>query len=180
MLRLLLPLVLIVVPLAEIALFIQVGGRIGLLATVAAVVLTAVIGATMLRVQGFGILRQAQASLDAGRLPVGAVIDGIALFAAGLLLLTPGFLTDAIGFLLMVPPFRRWLAARVWRRLAQAENITVHTGFRADSGADSGAGSAGPVIEADYTEIDTGEAADARGDGEEADTSPWHGGRGRG
>ena len=81
------------VPLIEIALFIQVGGIIGLWPTIAVVILTAVAGAALLRHQGLGALSRLQETLDRGETPLDPVFDGFCLLAAGMLLLTPGFFT---------------------------------------------------------------------------------------
>ena len=82
------------VPLIEIALFIQVGGIIGLWPTIAVVIFTAVAGAALLRHQGLGALSRLQESLERGEAPLDPVFDGFCLLAAGMLLLTPGFFTD--------------------------------------------------------------------------------------
>ncbi|HSM18867.1 MAG TPA: FxsA family protein, partial [Hyphomicrobiales bacterium] len=135
MMPLLLPLLLIAVPLIEIALFVVIGGRIGLLATIAVVVVTALAGAALLRIQGLEVIAQARRSAEEGHMPIQPVVDGLFLFAAGLLLLTPGFLTDAIGFLLFVPPLRRRLAAWIWRRLLASDSFVVFTAHTRESGA---------------------------------------------
>lgn len=107
-------LILLSVPIIEIALFVTVGERIGLLWTLTIVVLTALIGATALRSQGFAVLRRAQ-SFSRPEDVSDVLIDGLFLLTSGLLLLTPGFLTDTIGFLLLIPAVRRALAKRVGR-----------------------------------------------------------------
>ena len=103
----------IAVPLVEIYLLLEVGGMIGAFPTVGLVVLTAVAGAALVRAQGFSTIRQVRGSMDAGELPAVAIIEGIFLLVAGALLLTPGFLTDAIGFGCLVPPLRRALIMRL-------------------------------------------------------------------
>lgn len=103
----------LVVPLAEIGVFIQVGGIIGLWPTLALTVLTAVIGSLCIRFQGFNLINRARAQLDAGEAPVFEVVSGVCLVVAGALLLTPGFVTDTVGFLLLFPPARRLLYERV-------------------------------------------------------------------
>lgn len=134
------------VPLAEIGLFIAVGGRIGLWATLALVVLTAVLGAWMLRWQGFAVLARARRQLAADTLPVTEVFEGLCLVIAGALLLTPGFLTDALGAVLLLRPVRLLLYRQLGRRLA------VHVrGHGAHGAAKS---RTGPVIEGDFEEID--------------------------
>ncbi len=104
------------VPLIEIWLLIEVGGWIGAIPTIALVVFTAVLGALMLRWQGFGILNRARRMMAQGEPPALELLEGVVLLFCGALLLTPGFFTDAIGFLLMIPPLRRrlvlWLVAR--------------------------------------------------------------------
>ena len=122
------------VPIIEIGLFIEVGGRIGFWPTIGVVILTALVGSTLLRQQGLATLKKAQASLDQGQFPIDVVFDGLCLVIAGALLLTPGFFTDAIGLLLFVPPFRMFLRNAVARILAERGHITVHTtGFHTDS-----------------------------------------------
>lgn len=100
----LIPFVLLVVPLMEIAAFVVIGGQIGVWATLAMVVVTAVIGSFLLRWQGVSLLHRIQSEMAAQRLPAKDLVRGAMLVVAGILLLTPGFVTDAIGFLLFVPP----------------------------------------------------------------------------
>lgn len=99
----------IAVPLIEIAVFIQVGGILGLWPTIALVLLTAVAGTALLRAQGLATLRRAQSSLERGEAPLREVFDGACLLIAGVLLLTPGFVTDAAGLILFLPPVRAGL-----------------------------------------------------------------------
>ncbi|MDP6708660.1 MAG: FxsA family protein [Alphaproteobacteria bacterium] len=105
------------VPLVEIAVFIEVGGWLGLWPTLAVIVATAVAGTALLRWQGLSTLARAQAALDRGQLPVAEVFDGACLLVAGALLLTPGFVTDAVGGLLFLPPFRALLRGLIAHRL---------------------------------------------------------------
>lgn len=102
----------IAVPLAEIYLLLEVGGIIGAVPTIGLVVLTAVAGAALVRAQGFSTILQVRKSMEAGEVPAVAIIEGIFLLVAGALLLTPGFLTDAIGFGCLIPPLRRALIVR--------------------------------------------------------------------
>ena len=111
------------IPIAEIAVFIEVGGLIGLWPTVATVILTAIIGTTLLRAQGLATLFKAQENMQRGIFPVQEAFDGICLVAAGALLLTPGFLTDSLGFLLFIPPLRHALRAY----LSQHITLATHT-----------------------------------------------------
>lgn len=107
------------IPILEIAVFIQAGSIFGLWPTLAATVVTAVLGAALVRAQGMAALYRARESLAHDRIPVAEVFTGICLLLAGALLLTPGFVTDAVGFLLLVPPLRavlgRWILAAALR-----------------------------------------------------------------
>jgi len=95
------------VPLIEIALFVQIGGAIGLLATLAIVVVTAVLGTYLVRSQGLAVLSQLQGSMAELKDPTEPLAHSAMILFSGALLLTPGFFTDAIGFALMVPGIRR-------------------------------------------------------------------------
>ena len=106
-------LALIIVPLVEIYLLISVGRIIGAGSTIAIVILTAVAGAYLLRIQGLSTLLRIQQSTAAGKLPAQELIEGLILLVTGALLLTPGFATDAIGFALLIPPIRAWCAQRL-------------------------------------------------------------------
>ncbi len=108
---------LIAVPLVEIGVFIEVGGWLGLWPTLGVIVLTAVIGAALLRTQGIATMTRAKAELERGVMPVREIFDGLFLLVAGALLLTPGFVTDAAGFLLFLPPFRAALAGVIASRV---------------------------------------------------------------
>ena len=109
----------LIIPIIEVVLFIAVGARIGVAATVAVIVLTAVIGSALVSRQGRLTLREAQADLYEGRFPAGPLAHGVMILMAGVLLLTPGFLTDIVGFTLLVPGvremLRRWAVARFRR-----------------------------------------------------------------
>lgn len=115
----------IAIPLIEISLFIQVGGFIGMWPTIGVVIITAIAGTTLLRLQGLSALNRLQNSLNAGEAPLATVFDGFCLLAAGILLLTPGFFTDTIGFLLFVPPVRHQLRAYLGRRV-QFQGTSAH------------------------------------------------------
>ncbi len=100
----------LVIPIIEIYLLIRVGGYIGVLPTIGLVVLTAVIGASLLRSQGLQTYMRFNQSLNEGRLPANEIIEGVALLVGGALLLTPGFFTDLIGFFCLLPITRRPVA----------------------------------------------------------------------
>ncbi|PTB32089.1 FxsA family protein [Photobacterium phosphoreum] len=119
----LLMLLFIVVPMVEIGLFIQVGGLLGLWPTIAIVFLTAVIGASLVRSQGIATLISVQKKLQQGEVPTQEIIEGMLLAVAGVLLLTPGFMTDALGLVLLLPLLR----AKVARLLMQ--KVTLKNSF---------------------------------------------------
>jgi len=121
-------LALIGVPVLEIAVFIEVGGWIGLGWTLVLVLATAIAGTAMLRRQGLATLAKARAALDRGEIPVQAALDGVSLLLAGAFLLTPGFVTDTLGALLLVPPIRRRLQRLVVGALAARGRLHVWTG----------------------------------------------------
>lgn len=101
------PVLFIIVPLLELYLIIKVGSHIGALWTVLIVVMTALIGVQLLRIQGFNTLRRAQRSMMQGTMPAMEMMEGIVLAVGGALLITPGFITDTLGFLCLVPATRK-------------------------------------------------------------------------
>ncbi len=128
----------IVVPLTELALLIWLGQTIGLWQTIAIVVITAIIGTTLLRAQGLSTLMRAQQAMAEGRVPMESVVEGALLLIAGAFLLTPGLITDATGFLLLVPPIRQLVARWALKRVFAKANVHV-SGF-----GDRGRGPEGP------------------------------------
>ena len=110
----------IAVPLLEIVLFIEIGSRIGTLMTLLIVALTAILGATLAHREGLKAWWRIQDKLYQGEIPNEELLDGVLILVAGAVLLTPGFLTDAIGFVLLFPgtrlPIKRWLRHRFSRR----------------------------------------------------------------
>lgn len=151
----------ILVPIIEIAVFIEVGSQIGLWPTIGIVVLTAIIGTGLLRQQGLSVLFRIQENLQANKIPVRELFDGICLVIAGALLLTPGFVTDAVGFLLFVAPLRRSLANYVGQRFVQKANVRFHQQGPASHPDMQSNTNAGPVIDGEFEEIDlTGEPKD--------------------
>ncbi|HSM03013.1 MAG TPA: FxsA family protein [Longimicrobiales bacterium] len=115
-----LALLFVLVPLVELALLIQIGQVVGLLPTILLVFLTGVLGAALARREGLRTLADLQRELGQGRLPGQALMNGLAVLVGGAFLLTPGILTDVAGFLLLLPPSRKWLQGRVRRRLERA------------------------------------------------------------
>lgn len=145
------------VPILEIIVFIEAGGYLGLWPTVGAVILTAIIGSALLRQQGLSTLARAQENLSAGRLPVTEVFDGFCILVGGALLLTPGFITDAVGFLLLIPPVRAIL--RRWFGRYFAKRAETHTWTESPASSDrsgEGPGSTdgtGPTIDGQYEKV---------------------------
>jgi UPF0716 protein FxsA len=138
----------VAVPIIEIALFIQVGGAIGLWPTLGIVVLTALVGTWLARTQGLQALARLQRALAAGADPVGPLADGAAVLVAGVLLLTPGFFTDALGLVLLVPALRSGLFRLIARHVL-ARATFVSAGFR------PGAAPPRPdTIEGEFTVLD--------------------------
>lgn len=103
-------LVVLIVPFAEIYLLLQVGGIIGALPTIFLVVFTALLGAFLLKQQGLATFQRFQLSLAQGEVPAYEIIEGPIILLGGLLLLTPGFITDILGFICLVPSLRRKIA----------------------------------------------------------------------
>jgi UPF0716 protein FxsA len=134
----------IAIPVIEIGVLIQVGGIIGTLPTLAIIILTAISGAYLVRAQGLATAQSAQRTLSKGQVPLAEVFDGVCLFASGLLLLTPGFVTDAVGGVLLIPVFRHWLRGVLVSRL-------LDTALGPDDG---GPDRQDRVIDAEYTVVD--------------------------
>ncbi len=107
------------VPLLELVLLIQLGQWIGLWPTLGIVVLTGVAGATLARMEGMRTVWSFRGELARGMLPSQAIFDGLAILVGGALLLTPGLLTDVVGFSLLLPPPRRWIQGRIRKRLEE-------------------------------------------------------------
>lgn len=103
----------IIVPLMEILLLIEIGSRLGTLNTIVIIVLTGILGAYMMRQQGFTILANIRGDLSQGRMPTGELINGVLVLVGGILLLTPGFFTDAVGFLLLIPTTRGFIRKKI-------------------------------------------------------------------
>ena len=135
MLGFLILLLLIAVPLIEIGLFVEVGGWVGGWSTVGLVILTAVVGLALVRIQGLGVLKKLNDGMHGGPFPAGAAFDGIALFMAGAMLVIPGFMTDTLGFLLLIPPLRRALGDKLQ---ARAHFGGVHTGYSSHHNQEGG------------------------------------------
>ncbi len=158
----LIPFLLLVIPLLEIAVFILVGGEIGIIATLVMIFVTAIIGTVLLRAQGFHLLSRIQEKAATGENPGKDLIHGIMILIAGVLLLTPGFVTDAFGFLLFFPPFREFL----WESVASRIVVRTAGGF-SDSNRGSNYDGDESVID-----LDRGSYSEKKRPGGKGD-SPW-------
>jgi UPF0716 protein FxsA len=113
------------VPLLEIAAFIKIGEAIGVVPTLLGCVVTAVAGAILVRIQGFGVLRRAQAAMAQHQAPVDELAHGVMILVAGVLLMTPGYVTDTMGFLLLIAPVRLAIARAAFKALKDRAFVTV-------------------------------------------------------
>lgn len=116
----------IILPIAEIAIFIQASYIISIPAVIALTLATAFTGSFLLRMQGFAALNRFMQSVEKGETPVIPILDGIGILVAGVLLLTPGLLTDAIGLLLFVPAVRHTLGRYVFQRILSSGKMRFH------------------------------------------------------
>ncbi|WP_299735915.1 FxsA family protein [uncultured Roseobacter sp.] len=141
------------VPLIEITLFIQIGGAIGLGWTLVTVILTAIIGTWLVRNQGLMAMNQLKSSFSDLRDPTEPLVHGAMILFSGALLLTPGFFTDAVGFLLLVPGFR----TAVFKAIRARVNIqTFETGPGQTRAGPTGARHPHPnddIIDGEYSEV---------------------------
>ncbi|MBV7411025.1 FxsA family protein [Maritimibacter sp. DP1N21-5] len=124
----------IAIPLIEIGLFIQIGGLIGLWPTLLIVLVTAIIGSYLVRQQGLLALNQVADSFNQLRNPAEPMAHGAMILFAGALLLTPGFFTDTVGFLLLVPGIRGWAFREMRKRVKVQSSFTVHSTMRGSDG----------------------------------------------
>ena len=164
------------VPIMEISVFISVGEEIGVGSTIVIVILTAIIGTWLLRRQGLQTLYRLQEQLNHGQLPLREVFDGFCLLVAGAFLLTPGFVTDGVGFLLFIAPFRDMLRVGLGRFFARHGHIHVQgagmnsefrepfsnntdDNSRADANRDW-AGGRGPIIDGEFQDVTDGDSTD--------------------
>ena len=107
----------LVMPIAEIYVLLTAGSHFGVLPVVAACVFTAILGGFLLRLQGLSALNKARLSISEGKVPVESAVDGVLLIVSAPFLMTPGFITDAAGFLLLVPAVRRMIGRYVLQRI---------------------------------------------------------------
>jgi UPF0716 protein FxsA len=158
---------LIVVPLAELAVLIEIGGWLGLGPTLALIILTAAGGTWVLRRQGIAVLRRAQQQMQQSSVPIFEVFEGACLVVAGALLLTPGFLSDTAGAILLLPPVRALLYRRVRRRLEERVCSEGPQGrdqsARPTAWQDRGPQARPLVIDAEFEEVEPGDMPAPRG-----------------
>lgn len=148
----------ILVPAAELALLIEIGQLIGTLPTLGLIALTGILGAGLTRLQGLGVVRRMRREVHEGRLPAGSLIDGVIILIAGALLITPGLITDLVGFLCLVPAFRKLVKKQLGRWLERAVRtgrvqVVMSTGRQRPADRESS-----EVIEPDHRRLDGGEA----------------------
>ena len=137
----------VAIPAGELYLMIQVGSEIGALSTVILVLATAMVGGALVRMQGFAMAWRVREAMERGETPAEAMLEGPLLLLAGVLLLLPGFVTDVVGFLLLIPPLRQRLLL-YW---LESRSSVIPP---AKDGPEGGAGSGPRVIEGEYKRED--------------------------
>ena len=121
----------IVIPTAELVLLMMLGVRIGWMPTLGLIVFTGILGATLARQQGLSILRKIQTEMQNGRPPALEMVEGAMVVIGGMVLLTPGIITDGLGFALLVPVIRRSIANKIQKHFT--ESFTTGKGFASSS-----------------------------------------------
>ena len=150
---LLLILVFIALPIAELYVIIQVGEAIGALPTIAILVADSIVGSLLLRTQGRGAWRRFRTALAEGRVPAREVLDGALVIFGGAFLITPGFITDVLGVLLLLPPTRALVRRALVRVFSRRFVVSVATGRRRRPGRPPPPRQ-GYDVEGDATEVD--------------------------
>ena len=140
-------LILIGLPIVEISVFIAAGEHFGLWLTISGIFATAIIGMVVIRMQGLVVLSRAQESLKVEQFPGREIFDGVCLLISGAMLVTPGFVTDSFGFLLLIVPLRRWAGGQSWRYAEKRGFTQAATGTRWNLGP-------GSVIDGEFHEVD--------------------------
>ena len=158
----------IAMPIIEIAVLLRVGAALGWFPTLGIVVLTAVVGTAMLRQQGLATLNKARQRMGAGEMPAQQMLEGVLLMVGGVLLLTPGFVTDAFGFACLLPWSRQWLA----KKIASRSVVGVAGGMGAGPGFGPGFGqTGGPAGRPGGTTVGSGTTQGAQKSEESVSTS---------
>ena len=116
-------LTIILIPVIEIYLFIEIGGKIGALYTISLIFITAVVGIYYARYEGFNTLRSGMSQLLKNELPIYEIVSGAALAFAALLLIIPGFATDIVGFLMIFPPTRKLMFSKFTKQMSKEKKI---------------------------------------------------------
>jgi UPF0716 protein FxsA len=149
----------VAVPIAEIFLFLQVGSVIGIPATIGLVILTAIAGTMLVRSQGLEVISKIRKAADQGEAPVDALVQGACVLVAGVLLLTPGFATDAFGFALLIPPIRSLITGSIWK-LIQPHIVTASVHETVYREHDPRTSKDSVIIEGEAIEVDKGSDKD--------------------
>ena len=131
----------IFIPMIELYLLIMLGSRIGAMPTIGLIVLTGILGASLARQQGLSVLSKIQREMASGRPPTQELVEGAMIVVGGIVLLTPGILTDIFGFALLIPTFRKSLCKKISQSFTQkmgkssgfAYSSKHHSSFRKDS-----------------------------------------------
>jgi UPF0716 protein FxsA len=152
----LLVVLLLALPLVELVVIIKVGEAIGAVDAVALLVLVSLLGVWLVKRQGLAVLRRAQREVDAGRVPTASLLDGVLLLIAGGLLIFPGFVSDVVGLLLLLPPVRYVLRQLLVARYGRRVSTVVVTG--SSSGPGRGRRIDGRIVDVDS--VDVGDSAD--------------------
>ena len=145
----------IVVPVIEMYILIKVGASIGGFYTISLVLATALIGVSLLKKQGLSTFMNAQQKMQTGQMPITEIAEGLMLAVAGALLMTPGFVTDTIGFILLTPVLRQVIAKRVfqaWLLNAQKSGAYQQTSYR--QARSTSAFNESGVIEGEFKEVE--------------------------
>ncbi|HZA87460.1 MAG TPA: FxsA family protein [Acidimicrobiales bacterium] len=121
----------VVAPIAELAVIVQVAGSLGVLNTIGLLVAVSIVGAWLAKREGLGVLRRIQATTARGHAPSREVADGALILLAGALMIAPGFISDAIALLLLIPPTRAVFRGAVLRSISRRSGLTLITGHRA-------------------------------------------------
>lgn len=163
----------LIVPLIEISLFITIGGWLTLWPTLGLVVLTGIIGTVLMRWQGMQVLAELRGDLGQMKDPLSPLAHGALIVLAGLLLLTPGFFTDTIGFLLMVPAVRRAVIAWAGSRMQIQSTILREDGYARYDGPQPRRDGPGTVIDGEFHELDEVPPRSHPGNGQRSGGSGW-------
>lgn len=158
----------VIVPIIEISLFIQIGSEIGGLNTLILVIATAALGAFFVKREGIATLQSAQNKLQQNQVPAKELITGAGLLVAGVLLITPGFMTDILGFLLILPVTRAWFFERVIKRSNIKFAHHQHASHFNSDRSTNGANGKGSTFDGEYTDRSREESQTALSDSRNA------------